>query len=136
MKKTIRPLLLSLLIIGLFGCSTDRQSTSQAPVSFFEEFQNTVAEIGDSGGLAAVGIGKSKSLALALNKAKTDGRIKLADRLETRTNRVPENLADLIQGLTPKMLEHETTNGIFTAYALMELNPQVLNQEIKTLSGE
>ncbi len=94
------------------------------------------AEILGDGGWAAVGFAESKSLDIAINKAKIDGRIKLADLLEARTNGVPKNLTDQIQSLAPKLEEHETTNGVFTAYALIGINPEILNQETKTLSTE
>ncbi len=129
MKKIASPIILTALITGLSGCATPPEPLPVTPVSFFEKLQNTAAEFIDSGGIAVVGIGESKSLELALNKAKIDGRIKLADRLEIRMDGLPENLADQIQRLAPKELKHETTNGVITAYALMELGPQILKAD-------
>ncbi len=136
MKKFVIPTLLVALIIGLSGCSTPPPATSDTQDSLRSKFQKMSAEILGDGGWAAVGFAESKSLDIAINKAKIDGRIKLADLLEARTNGVPKNLTDQIQSLAPKLEEHETTNGVFTAYALIGINPEILNQETKTLSTE
>jgi len=132
MKKIALSTVLAALLIGLSGCSTPPEPLPAAPLSLCEKLQNTSADIIQSGGLSAVGIAESKSLDIALNKAKVDGRIKLADLLEAKTR----TRSETIQDLAPKQLEHETTNGIFTAYALMELDPKILNPEIKILSAE
>ncbi len=136
MKKFILSALFSALLIGLPGCSSTPEPPTQSIPPLLEEFQVLSAKILESGDLAAIGTAKSKSLDIALNKAKIDGRIKLADLFEAKIEALPEEVADLIQGLVPKRLEHETTNGVVTAYALMELGPKTLNQKNKTLSTE
>jgi len=130
MKKLVSFVALIACYIGLSGCSSTPEIQIETPTSLSEEFQQRSADIIESGGLAAVGTARSKSLDIAINKAQADGRIKLADRLETRMNGLPENLADQIQGLAAKELKHEITNDVVTAYALMELNPNVLSMEL------
>ncbi len=133
MKKIVLSTFLTALIIGLSGCSTPPEPSPITPQTMADVFFEMSSKIRSSGDLAVVGIGESKSLVLATNKAKIDGRIKLDDLLKTRTNGIPKNVADHIQDLAPKELKHETTNGVFTAYALMELDMKRLNQEIKPL---
>ncbi len=81
------------------------------------------SELRNAGGFAVVGIAKSRSMALALNKAKADGRVKLADLLAKQTSDAQENVSNSFHDLAPKKVQHQTSNGIFTVYALMELNP-------------
>ncbi len=134
MKKVLFFTVCCALIIGFSGCSSTPDLNAKALSPLFKDLQKRSAKTLDSGGLAVVGVAESKSLELAINKAKTDGRIKLADLLEAKG--LSENAADLVRTLAPKTLEHETTNDIFTAYALMELSPEILNPEIKPLSVE
>jgi len=108
------------------------------------------ADIRKSGALAAVGSAESKSLEIAINQAKTDGRIRLADRLKIKVESIRNNFSeetglsgkdpllgpfdtlaqtittDHIQRLVAKELKYETTNNLVSAYALMELAPQVI----------
>ena len=88
--------------------------------------------------MAAVGIARSKSLDIARNKAQTDGRIQLADLLELQIEALQKDLteeatqaiiANHIQDLIAKEMQHEVIDGIINAYALMELDPQVLDKE-------
>ncbi len=138
MNKIVISTVLAALIIGLSGCSTPPEPPPDIPLSLLEEFQKTSANIVESGGLAAVGIARSKSLYIALNKAQADGRIQLADRLELQIEAlqkdVPEEttqaiIANHIQDLIAKELKHEVIDGVISAYALMELDPQVLDKE-------
>jgi len=126
------------ILLALFGCASTPEITIEIPLSLAGEFQKMSAGILESGGLSAVGIGQSKSREIAVNKAKNDGRIKLADRLqlnvealqkEIHKETVQSIIANHIQGLAAKELDYETTNGIVTAYALMELGPDVLDKE-------
>ena len=145
MKKSVLYFTFIACLIGLSGCSTSPKPLPIVPQTMADEFQQISADIIESGGLAAVGTAQSKSLALALKKAKTDGRIKLADLLELKIETLQRDatketvqsiIANHIQGIAAKKLEYETTNGLITAYALMDLDPQVLDQEIKTLSDQ
>lgn len=145
MKKLVSFVALIACCIGLSGCSSTPEIQIEIPVSLAGKVHAMSAKILESGGLAAVGSAQSKSLNIALNKAQADGRIKLADLLELKTEvlqtdvaegTVPSIIANHIQDLAPKELQHETTNGVVIAYALMELDPNVLNQETETLSAE
>jgi len=150
MKKTVSFCLLTALFVILSGCSSTLEIHADAPRPLFREFHRLSDEILQSGGLAVVGMAESKSLDLALNKAKTAGRIKLADLLEARIETIRndfieetgldkkdpllepfENLAktittDQIQGLVANELKYETIDDTVTAYSLMALSPEII----------
>jgi len=138
MKKLLLSALFSALLSGLPGCSSTPEPPTQSTPPLLEEFQVLSAQILESGGLAVIGTARSKSLDIALNKATTDGRIKLADLLELKIKALPEKVAeetrqaivaDHIQSLVAKELNHEIIDDVVTAYALMELDPQILSEK-------
>lgn len=142
------------LILGLSGCATPAESPADSRSPLFNEFLEQSAEILEAGGLAVIGIAESKSLEIAVNRAKTDGRKKLADLLEERADslridfteeigldrkdplldpfdQVAQTIsANQIRNLIAKELQYETLNDTVTAYALMEISPQVIVDQI------
>jgi hypothetical protein len=116
--------------------------------------QKTAAEILEAGGLAVVGTSESKSLELALDKAKVNGRIALARILATRIevlenafieetgtpaealilSRFSEALKAVkeqqIAGRVAQSLKYEAAENTFAAYALMVLDPKVIADQL------
>jgi len=154
MKKNLPGITCLLMAALLAGCSSTPETKAKAQRPLFNDFQEMSTEVLESGGLAVVGIGESKSLELALNKAKTRGRVELAQMLETKIESLqkdfveetglPENAQILsqfsstaqaitsqqIQGSAAKELKYEIIDGTVTAYALMELNPKIVVNQL------
>ena len=153
MKKSLFCITCLISAILLAGCSSTPESKAKAQRPLFNDFQEMSTEILESGGIAVVGIGESKSLEIALNKAKTRGRVELAQMLETKIEALQKDFIEetglaenaqilaqfsstaqaltsqQIQGSAAKELKYEIIDGTITAYALMELNPKlVMNQ--------
>ena len=111
-------------------------------------------EIRQAGGLAAVGMAESQSLDLALNKAKVNGRQELAKIMAARVGALdrafsveaglPEEALILsgfnntvrfiteqqIAGSVAQTLKYEARGDIFTAYAIMVLDPGVIADQL------
>jgi len=153
MKKLLFAITCLITAILLAGCSSTPDSKAKAQRPLFNDFQKMSTKVLESGGIAVVGIGESKSLELALNKAKTRGRVELAQMLETKIESLQKDFVEEvglaadaqllaqfsstsqaitsqeIQGSAAKELKYEIIDGTVTAYALMELNPKlVMNQ--------
>ena len=114
------------------------------------EMQKLSAGIIEAGGLAVVGIGESKSLELALNKAKVNGRRELARTLTARFDVLEKAFSEetgipyealilsgfdsaektiteqQIAGSVAQMLKYENSGDTFTAYAIMVLDPKII----------
>lgn len=157
MKKTLF-FTVYILAVGLFaGCASkdpaEARAKAQRPI--FEDFQKAAAKIIEKGGLAAIGIGESKSLEIALNKAKTRGRVELAQMIETKIEAIQKDFIEetgpadeaqilaqfsstaqaitsrQVKGSAAKELKYETVGGVVTACALMELNPKLIVSQIE-----
>lgn len=147
----------SILTLGLVaGCasssSVEARAKAQQPI--FNDFQKEAFKIIDAGGIAAVGVGESKSLDIALSKAKDRARVELAQTIETKVEALQKDFLEetgeadranvlaqfsrtsqtitsrQLQGSVVKDLEYEAVGGVFTACALMELNPKLILDEI------
>jgi hypothetical protein len=117
------------------------------------EMRELSAGILAAGGLTALGIDESKSLELALNMAKVNGRIELARVLDARFRLLEKafseetgipyeslflsgfnNAAGIIKQQIASGLAHtlkyETTGDTFTAYAVMVLDPKVIADQL------
>lgn len=118
------------------------------------EMQLRTDGITHAGGLAALGIDESRSLELALNLAKVNGRKALAqilnDRIEALArafsgetgipydslllsgfnNAVKTITKQQIAGRVAQTIQYETTGDSFTAYALMVLDPQIIADQL------
>jgi len=140
--------------IGINGCSSAPESKAKAQRPLFDDFQKMSTKILESGGIAVVGLGESKSLEIALKKAKTRGRVELAQLLETKIEALQKDFMEevglaeeaqilaqfsstaqvithqQIQGSVAQELKYEIIDDTVTAYALMELNPQIIIQQL------
>lgn len=130
------------------GCSSpEKTASTQTP---FEMMQAKANMITENGGLAAVGIGTSRTVSLALDKAKTRGRTELAHIMETKIDSMKKDFQEeigegesaeynalftqvsksvahqILRGSVPQDLKYDTSNGTTTAWALMVQNPKVL----------
>ena len=149
-KTSLLFIALSTLLIA--GCSTPPPPPPPAPEgppTLLMEFQIQASDRIDAGGIAAVGIGESKALNIALNRAKAHGRRELARALQMRIETLQTELAietgrkdtafaeaaeaiieTRIQRCTATDLRYETVDRIVLAYTLMELSPKVILDEI------
>lgn len=154
MKKILFSILLTALFAGLTGCTSTPKAKAKVQQPLFQEFQQASTKIVDAGGLAVVGLGESKSLEIAINKAKTRGRVELAQLLETKIEALQKDFVEetglaeeaqilaqfsstaqaitsqQIQGSVAKDLQYETIGDTITAYALMELNPKLIVNQL------
>jgi outer membrane biogenesis lipoprotein LolB len=154
MKKSPFFAVLIAAAVVLTGCSTTPKPKPVVQQPLFKEMQKMSTKILQSGGMAVVGIGESKSLELALNKAKSRGRVELAQMLETKVEALqkdfmeetglPEDAEILaqfsstaqiitsqqIQGSVAQELQYETIGGTVTAYALMVLDPSIIANQL------
>jgi hypothetical protein len=115
--------------------------------------QHLTANVTSGGGLAALGTAESKSLELALNRAKKNGRIELArelnDRIETLAkafsdetgipydslllagfNTTTQTLTGQIAASIAQTLKYDSAAGTHTAYALMVLDPKAIAEQL------
>ncbi|NOU35244.1 MAG: hypothetical protein HOO88_00485 [Kiritimatiellaceae bacterium] len=172
MKKILFFTVFTGATVLLTGCSTTKPARTPAPEPVVTsalpeqtnapsvqsplpgEMQTLAVGMVEAGGLAAVGIGESKSLELALNKAKVSGRRELARMLTARfdvlekafsaeTNIPFESLilsgfntaekaiiGQQIAGSVAQTLKYETTGDTFTAYAIMVIDPKVIADQL------
>jgi hypothetical protein len=138
----------------LAGCSsTPEPAQAVQPViqsALLAAMQKNSAGLLEAGGLAAIGTGESKSLDLALNYAKKNGRIALAKVLQARisvlekafttetgipadapilsgfNNAVQAITGQQLAGSVAQNLKYETDGDTFIAYAVMALDPQAI----------
>ena len=136
--------------------SSEQPAQPEQPVVqpvLLEEMQKIAAGTVAAGGLAVVGIDKSKSLELALDKAKINGRIELARMLDARLdvlektfseepgipydslllsgfNSAAKIIKQQIAGSLAQSLKYEATGETFTAYAIMALDPKVIAEQL------
>lgn len=128
-------------------------STLPTQSALSSEMKDLSAEIQTAGGLAALGIHESRSLELALNMAKKNGRIELARTLNTRVEALAKAFSEesgipydslllsgfnhsvkiikqQIVGSVAQALRYEMSGETFTAYALMGLDPKVIADQL------
>jgi hypothetical protein len=142
----------------LAGCLTPRPQPAPAtaqdvPPTLPGEMQQLADSIVTAGGLAALGTDESKSLDLALNMAKRNGRIELSRmvnaRIETLAKAFSEEteipydslllsgfndtakvLAAQIAGSIAQALKYDTGGNSYTAYAVMVLDPKAIADQL------
>jgi hypothetical protein len=173
MKKILFFTVFAAATVLLSGCSTTKPVCTPAPEPVAVvpeipeqtnapailsplpgEMQALAAGMVEAGGLAAVGIGESKSLELALNRAKVNGRRELAQMLTARFDVLEKAFSDeakipfeslflsgfntaekaiisqQIAGSVAQTLKYENTGDTFTAYAIMVLDPKAIADQL------
>lgn len=147
MKQVMLVALAALVLATVMGCATKQVTSEKTPFEIMQEKANAII---DAGGLAAVGVGSSRAMAMALDKAKTRGRTELAHILETKVDSLKKDFTEeidegesaeynalfsaasksiahqILRGTVPKDLKYETTGNRTTAWALMVQDPKVI----------
>jgi hypothetical protein len=157
MQKPLLRIACLATVMLLAGCASTPEPEAvapQIPQTLLGQLENLSSQILEAGGLAAVGTGKSKSFELAQNWAKVNGRLTLQQILddkmqtlrqafaeESGTPQKAQNLdafgtaaqtiKEQIQDSAPKELTHETIDGTVNAYALMEISPQQILDQLR-----
>jgi len=149
MKKCVAGLVVAGVAVSLAaGCASAPRTTSDKDV--FGALQEKAAKITSSGGLAAVGIGESRTIALAIDKAKVRARTEMAHIISTKVDSLRKQFAEEVgegkgsevnalfssadkhlasqelSGTAPTDIKYQTKDGVTTAYALVEQNPKIL----------
>ena len=163
MKKFLFLTVLSASVLLLSSCSTPVPEPAPEPSALLSqngtepglvEMQRQVDETVRAGGLAALGTAESRSLDLALNMARRNGRIALAQRLNERVEAMAKTFSEesgiaydsLLRGFsetirlltlqisasTAQTLKYETKDGTFAAYAVMVLDPEEIRKQLST----
>lgn len=147
MKHVMVVALTALVLATMVGCKSTEVTSEMTPFEIMQEKANAIT---DAGGLAAVGIGSSRTVSLAMDKAKTRGRTELAHILETKVDSLKKDFSEeigegesaeynalfsaasksvahqILRGTVPKDLKYETAGNTTTAWALMVQDPKVI----------
>ncbi len=158
MKRSILGLLSLAVCIGFSGCKSTPPASSDK--SMFDVLQEKVADIGEKGGMAAVGIGESRKPDVAIAKAKLEARKNLAQLVQVKIENLEKAFVEEIgeaetsemntlfssatkqitsqtlQGTTPKIQKYDTEDGITTAYVLMVLNPDIIPASLENSNAK
>lgn len=153
MKRIAFTLLTLMVCIGFSGCKSPPDMDSDD--SMFDYMQEEAAKISDKGGMAAVGISDSQNTQLAIARAKADARKNLAQQVQVRIENLEKAFieeigeasssemnelfssatklvtAQTLQGTVPALMKYETDNGVTTAYILMMLKPDIIDESLK-----
>lgn len=138
----------SVLVVALVaGCSTPTTTSSK---TVFEMMQDKANEITAAGGLAAVGMGESRVINTAMDRAKNRGRQEIARMIEVKVNSLQKDFTEEIgegkgsefnslfsnasklitsqtlRGSVAKDIKWDKKDSIITGYALMVLDPKVI----------
>ena len=134
------------VLAGLMtGCAKTKVAGEETPFGIIQRQANAIT---NAGGLVAVGIGSSRIVHLALDKAKSSGRIELAHILEAKIDSLKNDFTEevgevkegevnelfsavskhitsrILRGRVPKDLKYEPKEGMTTAWALMVVEPK------------
>lgn len=153
MKHIALTLMTVALCIGFTGCKSKPKMESDK--TMFDYMQEEVAKISEKGGMASVGIGESSNIQLAITKAKVEARKNLAQLVQVKIENLEKAFVEevgeasssemnelfssatkqitsqTLQGTVPKMQKYETDDGVTTAYILMVLNPDIIDESLK-----
>ena len=153
MKRSIFTFLAVGLCVGLVGCKT--KPNVESDKTMFDYMQEQVAKISEKGGMASVGLAESKTIPVAISKAKLAARKNLAQLVRIKIENLEKSFVEevgearssemnelfssttkqitdqTLQGTLPKMQKYETKDGVTTAYVLMVLNPDVIDESLK-----
>jgi len=135
------------VVATLAGCKSEKVSSERSPFDIMQEKANAIT---DAGGLAAVGTGTSRTISLAIDKAKTRARTELAHMIETKIDSLKKDFTEeigegadseynslfstasksiahqILRGTVAKDVKYETQGGQTTAYALMVQDPKII----------
>ena len=154
MKRITFGLLAASVCIGFTGCkSVPDMGSDKTP---FDYMQEQVAEIGEKGGMAALGMAESRNTQLAITKAKLEARKNLAQLVQVKIENLEKAFIEevgeangseinelfssatkqitsqTLQGTVPKMQKYDVSDaGVTTAYILMVLNPDIIDESLK-----
>jgi hypothetical protein len=158
MKRTLFALLGFVVVVGFSGCRSKPHMDSDK--TMFGYMQKEVAKITKKGGMASVGIGESKSTQMALAKAKVEARKNLAQLVQIKIENLEKSFneevgeakgsemntvfssatkqitSQTLHGTVPEMQKYETNDGIVTAYVLMVLHPQLVDESLRNNSAK
>ena len=158
MKRIFLGLFSLMVCAGLAGCKSTPPADSDE--SMFDAMQQMVAEISEEGGMAAVGIGESRKIDVAIAKAKLEARKNLAQLVQVKIENLEkafvEEVGDAetseinelfssatkqitsqtLQGTTPRIQKYDSEDGVTTAYVLMVLNPDIIPNTLKNSSAK
>ncbi len=148
MKRVVGCVLAPVILAGLMcGCPGTKVESEKTPFEIIQEKANAITS---AGGLAAVGVGSSRTVHLALDKAKTRGRTELAHIMETKVDSLKKDFSEevgsadeaelnelfsaaskhvahqILRGSVPKDLKYDTQDNMTTAWALMVVDPKVI----------
>lgn len=159
MQKSLSYIICLAAAVVISGCTSAPKPEPQAqrplPRPLLNELLEMSGGILDVGGVAAVGIAESKSLDLALQRAAVNGRLELAQALKAKVEALQNSFVeeagltgdlltiiqfhDIVTAITQQQiqdvsvseLKHETIDDTATAYALVELDPQVILNQLQ-----
>ena len=147
MKRIAGVAVCAVAVALVAGCAKPKVASEKTPFEVIQEKANAITA---AGGLAAVGVGSSKTVHLALDKAKTRGRTELAHIMETKVESLKKDFSEevgtsdgaelnelfsaaskhiasqVLRGSVPKDLKYDTQSGMTTAWALMVVDPSVI----------
>jgi hypothetical protein len=158
MKRITLAMLSLAVCIGFSGCKSPPKMESDD--SMFDYMQEEVARIAEKGGMAAVGIGESRTTQLAVTRAKVEARKNLAQLVQVKIENLEKAFVEEIgevsgseinqlfssatkqitsqtlQGTVPMLQKYETDDGVTTAYILMVLNPDIIHETLRNNSAK
>jgi len=147
MKRAVVFVACAVLVGMVAGCRSPKAKSDKTIFGMMQEKANAITE---AGGLAAVGIGTSKTINIALDKAKTRGRVEVAQIMEVKVDSMKKDFSEevgegqgselnalftaaakvvthkIMTGSVPKDLKYEQADGQIQAYALMVIDPKVI----------
>jgi hypothetical protein len=158
MKRIALAILSLAVCIGFSGCKSPPKMESDD--SMFDYMQEEVAKIAEKGGMAAVGIGESRTTQLAITRAKVEARKNLGQLVQVKIENLEKAFVEevgevsgseinqlfssatkqitsqTLQGTVPTLQKYETDDGVTTAYILMVLNPDIIDESLRNNSAK
>ena len=158
MKRIAFTLMTLAVCIGFSGCKSPPDMDSDK--SMFDYMQEEAAKIAEKGGMASVGMGESRNIQIALTKAKVEARKELAQMVSVKLENLEKAFVEevgeasgseinqlfssatkqitsqTLQGTVPMLQKHDTADDITTAYVLMVLNPDIVDESLKNNSAK
>jgi len=153
MKRAAFTLLALTVCIGFSGCRSKPKMDSDK--SMFDYMQKEVAKIFENGGMASVGLADSRNTQTAIAKAKLDARKNLAQAVQVKIENLEKAFIEevgeargsemnelfssatkqitsqTLQGTVPKEQKYSVDDGVTTAYVLMMLSPELIDESFK-----